>query len=481
VTTRRLVMWIAFLAVFAMAARVSMDTDTWWHLRAGQWMVEHHSLLQTDPFSYTRTGAAWIYPGWLVEVPMYLIFRVLGPGGLNLWTAAMVTLAFLFVWPTLSGGTFLRAFVIVLAAAASAIYWAARPYLVTFVLAAVYLWVLEDYRWKRANRLWLLPVLMVVWVNSHGGFLAGFLLWAAYLLGEGVRITIKGGKLTGSHHSSMITLLGIGGLMLVAVCINPAGPRMLAYPFATVEIGALKNFIQEWQSPNFHSLQAQPFAWLLFITLGAIGFARRRLALTDFLLVAGFAYMGLVAVRNVALFALVAPMVLTRHAEPLLLDLNRLLRKPGQAQERMPRWEREVNWAIFGLIFIAALARIMLVFPQSVNENTFRQTLPVDAVSYLSNNHLPGRLFNTYNWGGYLMWKLPAYPVFVDGRTDLYNDELIDEWLKTIRGEAGWADYLEHWQVNTILVEPTAALVVELEKAGWRQLYKDQVAVVFSR
>jgi len=480
-TIRRLVTWIAFLAVFSMAARVSMDNDTWWHLRAGQWMVENHSLLRTDPFSYTRADASWQYPGWLVEVPMYLIYRYMGPGGLNLWTAAMVTLAFIFVWPTLSGGAFLRAFVIVLAAATSALYWAARPYLVTFVMAAVFLWVLEDFRWKKANRLWLLPVLMVVWVNSHGGFLAGFLIWAAYFVGEIISLKIEGRKIRFILHPSSLILLAIGGLMLLAVCINPSGPVMLAYPIKTVGIGALKNYIQEWQSPDFHSLQAQPFAWLLFLTLGAIGFARRRLALTDFFLVAGFAYMGLLAVRNVALFALAAPMVLTRHAEPLLDGANRLLKKPVVVSEATPRWQRWVNWALFGLIAIAVAARVILVLPQSVNENAFRQNLPVEAVAFLRDNRPAGRLFNMYNWGGYLLWELPAYPVFVDGRTDLYDDALINEWLKTIRGENGWQENLDRWQINTVLVDPGAALVEELEHAGWKQLFKDPVAVIYTR
>jgi hypothetical protein len=480
-TFRRLVTWIAFLAVFAMAARVSMDTDTWWHLRAGQWMVEHHSLLNTDPFSYTRAEAVWQYPGWLAEVPMYLIYHNLGPGGMNLWTAAMVTLAFIFVWPTLSGKEFLRAFVIILAAATSALYWAARPYLITFVLAAIFLWVLEDYRWKRANRLWLLPVLMVVWVNSHGGFLAGFLIWAAYLVGEIISLKLEGRKFRFAGHPSSLILLGIGGLMLVAVCVNPAGPVMLAYPFKTVGIEALKNYIQEWQSPDFHSLQAQPFAWLLFLTLGAVGFARRRLALTDFFLVAGFAYMGLLAVRNVALFALVAPMVLTRHAEPLLDVVNRQYRKPINAPEVVPRWQRWVNWSLFGLLAIAVAARVIMALPQSVNENAFRKVLPVNAVAFLRDNHPAGRLFNMYNWGGYLLWELPEYPVFVDGRTDLYDDALINEWLNTIRGEKGWQENLDRWQINTVLIEPQAALVEKLRLAGWKQLYTDPGAVIYTR
>ncbi|MGD9093603.1 MAG: hypothetical protein PVF74_12205, partial [Anaerolineales bacterium] len=187
-TTERLVKWITFFAVFAMAARISVDTDTWWHLRAGAWILENGSVPQVDPFSYTRFGEPWQYPGWIVEIPMYAIFQTLGPGGLNLWTAFMVTFTFWFIWQTLSGGPFMRAFVIVLAAATAGVYWAARPYLVTFLLAAVYLWILEDYRWgrikSRSIRMWLLPTLMVLWANSHGGFAVGFLIWGVYFVWE---------------------------------------------------------------------------------------------------------------------------------------------------------------------------------------------------------------------------------------------------------------------------------------------------------
>ena len=109
-----------------MSARVSADSDTWWHLHAaGQWIVENRAVPQVDSFSYTRKGAAWDDPNWIVEAIMYLLYRAFGPGGLNLWTAGMVTLAFVFLWRTLSGGVFLRAFVTILAATVSGVYWAA--------------------------------------------------------------------------------------------------------------------------------------------------------------------------------------------------------------------------------------------------------------------------------------------------------------------------------------------------------------------
>ena len=484
---RRLVIWITFLAVFAMAARVSVDSDTWWHLRAGQWMVEQRAILQTDHFSYTRLGQPWQYPGWLVQVPMYWLFLTLGPGGLNLWTALMVTLAFVFVWHTLSGGPFLRALVVVLAAATSGVYWAARPYLVTFVFAAVFLWILEDFRLGRlpqgSRRLWLLPLLMMVWANSHGGFAVGFLIWGVYVAGTLAALALYKFQRAslGAPLKDLRLLLTVGLLMTLAVCANPSGPVMLAYPFKTVTIGALQDYIQEWQTPDFHALQVQPFVWLLLLTLGAVGGSRRRLALTDFLLVAGFAYLGLLAGRNLALFALVAPMVLTRHSAPVLAAISRRLGFQGLSSTPASRGQAVLNWILFSILLLGVVFKAGLVFPPTVNEKVFRETLPVDAVAFLEGQNLPGKLFNSYNWGGYLLWALPTYPVFLDGRTDLYTDELIDEWLRVVRSEAGWQAVLDHYGVRLVLLEPNMAVVSRLEEQGWERIYSDGLAVVLRR
>ena len=336
--TRNLVIWITFLAVFAMAATFAVDTDTWWHLRAGEWMAENRQILQVDVFSHTRYGEAWRYPGWLAEIPMYAIYHLAGPGGLNLWTAAMVTLAFVFVWRVQSGSPYLRAFITVLGAAASGVYWAARPYLVTFLLAGVFLWILESWRWredaKYTRHLWLLPPVMAVWANSHGGFFAGFLLLAVYLAGEAwgwlsAWILARRQSLPspGAAIADRLRILVLVTLVtLLAACLSPVGPRLLLYPFQTVEIAALQAYIQEWQPPDFQNLSMQPFLWLLLLSLGAVGASRRRLALTDFLLLAGFSYLGFLAARNIALFALAALPPLSRYSTAALRIAGRALR-----------------------------------------------------------------------------------------------------------------------------------------------------------
>jgi hypothetical protein len=107
--------------------------------------------------------------------------------------------------------------------------------------------------------------------------------------------------------------------------------------------------------------------------------------------------------------------------------------------------------------------------------------LPVDAVEYIRQKRPEGRIFNSYNWGGYLLWVLPEYPVFVDGRTDLYADEIVDQWVQVVRAERGWQDILDFWNVKLILLEPHHSVIKELSENDWILMYKDDIAVVYRR
>ncbi len=487
--TTRLITGITFFAIFAMAARVSVDTDTWWHLRTGAWIMEQRAIPQVDPFSYTRLGEEWRIPGWLVQVPMAWMYGVGGPGLLNLWVAGMVTLAFGFTWRAMEGGAFLKAFVSILAAVTAGVYWAARPYMMTFLLAAVFLWILEDWRRGKKNRLWVLPFLMLVWANSHGGFVVGVILFGVYAAG---RLKVEGSRLkvhfadnanvsTFNVQRSTQSLILFGAALLIAAMLTPVGPRLLLYPFQTVRIEALQDFIQEWQSPNFHETQVQPFAWMIFLILGAVGVSKKGLLLEEFLLVAGFGYLGLAAGRNISLFALVGAVVLARHADGVLGGAAQALGVRWSPRVRVPRGLSILNGILLGIVALAAGVKAASIYPVSVNEVEFANFLPVEAVEFIRESQPEGRLFNSYNWGAYLLWALPEYPVFVDGRTDLYNDEVIGQWFQAARAEPGWEAVLEEWGVNLVLIEPGLPLARALEEADWEELYRDDVAVVYGR
>jgi hypothetical protein len=139
------------------------------------------------------------------------------------------------------------------------------------------------------------------------------------------------------------------------------------------------------------------------------------------------------------------------------------------------------NGIILGVLLLAVGAKVMLVFPFEENQKVFEKSLPLGAVDYLRQHRPEGRLFNSYNWGGYLLWALPEYPVFVDGRTDLYDDEIIREWLRVVRGEAGWQSVLDRWEVKVVLLERDWPLVRLLPGEGWHLWYEDDLSVVYGR
>ena len=493
--TRRLVLFILFLSIFVMAMRISTDTDTWWHLASGQHILEQRSVPQVDIFSHTSAGQPWLGAsvGWLMQIALFTIYNTLGYAGLNLFVALTVTATFAVLYSALSGGVFLRAFILVLAAVTAGVYWAARPYMLSFLLVAITLTMLEDFRWGRKERLWWLPVIMLVWANGHGGFAYGFILWGLYGLSEGLawlgqtrpvnslfpRITRQ--WLTNGLRGRVGHMLLIGLLMVLAVCFNPAGPKMLLYPFQTISIGALRDLIQEWQSPDFHQRAVQPFAWFIFALIAAIGASDKRLVLSDFLLISGFGYLGLLAGRNIALFALAAPIVLSRHLAPLAAQLGTRLGYHGLKNNQPPRWQAILNWGLLALLGLGVLAKTALVLPADINQAHVDSFEPVAAAEYIKDTQPSGALLNSYNWGGYLIWALPDYPVFIDGRTDLYGDQIIGEWLALVQTKGDWEEKLTERQINLVLLEPHWPIIAELAEAGWTQLYQDEISVIYAR
>ena len=179
---RRLVLYFAFLAIFAMAERVSIDTDTWWHLAAGKYIVESGEIIREDPFSLTRQGQSWIYPGWLAQVVLFQSYGIFGLQGLILLTALFVVLAFVCVWPLLNGPPLMRASTLLLAASVSAVYWSARPQIMSFTLSGLFLLLLSKVRGGNHRLALLLPFCMALWTNLHGGFAIGFIFVLIWLL-----------------------------------------------------------------------------------------------------------------------------------------------------------------------------------------------------------------------------------------------------------------------------------------------------------
>ncbi|MEW5940623.1 MAG: hypothetical protein AB1750_13215, partial [Chloroflexota bacterium] len=145
--------------------------------------------------------------------------------------------------------------------------------------------------------------------------------------------------------------------------------------------------------------------------------------------------------------------------------------KPGAAVSGV------INALIVILLSFAALANLfVLTRPERVDAN-----LPVGAVAWIRANDPPSPMFNSYNWGGYLTWALPEYPVFIDGRADLYGDELITQWQDVVNARPNALAVLDRWRIKFVLLEPGWPVVPTLEREGWSVAYRDDKSVILIR
>ncbi|MCB9456866.1 MAG: hypothetical protein H6671_12845 [Anaerolineaceae bacterium] len=477
-TTERAAIIILFALLFALAARIPTDTDTWWHIRSGEYTLTH-GMIYADPFSFTKAGEPWINHSWGSQIILYGVWQLAGNVGLAVYTAGLATAGMWFIYRMCAGNTYLRAFALVLGAATAAVFWSPRPQMLSFVLSAAVLYLLHLHKRRGVDRLWWIPVIMGVWGNLHAGFSIGFIFLGGSIAGE-----ILGNIFTPKAEAA-VPWRGIRKLILVslvsaaALLVNPYGAAMLAVPFQTLGIGALQNFIQEWNSPDFHQQQTWPFVALLFGTLGAVGASSKRLDWRDFVLVVGTAFMGLLAGRNIAVFAVVATPVLTLHLAAALDERGWILTPVRRVTPRMAR----LNALLVGLVLLGALAKVLLVLDAETVQTAQEEFLPVRAVDYLNETEPPGPMFNSYNWGGYLLFARPAAPVFVDGRTDLYGDAfLTDDYLKTATGGNDWRETLDSYGIRLVVVEAGSGLARALrDESGWSLDYEDEQAVVFTR
>jgi len=267
-------------------------------------------------------------------------------------------------------------------------------------------------------------------------------------------------------------LVMVTAVSVPAVAINPYGIRMLAYPFETVSIGALQDFIQEWAAPDFHLPQTWPFLVMLLALLAVFATSKERVDWTDLVLVSGSAAMALMAGRNIALFAVVATPVLSRQADAWLTERGWRLRP----RRTVSRGMLLVNWALLVLVSMGALAKV----GTTLSERTIRQAqeefFPAQLADYLQQTLPAGRLFNSYNWGGYLIFAAPQVPVFVDGRTDLYGDELLQKYLEVILLRDGWQQTLDEYGIDRVAIESDSTLAgaLRLLSTRWHELQFDE-------
>jgi hypothetical protein len=468
---------VLFVGLFAMAARNATDPDLWWHLATGRFIVQHRTVPNSDPFSYTAAGKPWVAHEWLTDVLLYELHRITGWAGLITAFAAVISAAFFLLYLRCGTCPYIAGAATLVAALATRPVWGVRPQVLSLLLTSLWLLILERSERNPKILWWTLP-LTVLWVNLHAGFALGLALLALFLAGEWIEWKIA--KPQAPSRSRFLAL--ILALALLLVPLNPNGVKLYWYPIETLRSPAMQSYIAEWASPNFHHAEY----WLFLLIVLAL-FAMVSWPLTirprDLLLLSVSLFAALRSIRLIPLFVLIAvPLISSRIA-----NRQAAKRRPTHPINHprgphLPLLARIIlNGSIVsGMVAFAAIHAADVIRHQAQSE---QQLFPEGAAAFLSTHSPTGPIFNSYDWGGYLVWKLyPSVPVFIDGRADVYGDQFLHDFANTYEFKDNWQQTLNRWNIQTVLVPLDSALATGLRSAaGWTVSFDDALAVILTR
>lgn len=475
------------------------DSDTGWHIRMGEWILQHHSIPTQDLFSFTKAGESWIAWEWLSDVVMGWLHHSGGLAAVVIGGMAVLCFTALVVYRTTlsaSGHHLAALSITMLAVFTSRIHWLARPHLVSLLMLACFHFVLT--RSENETRRWLaiLPPLTLLWVNLHPGFVLGILLLLIYALG-----TMSESLLKPDHASRLRQrarqYLAAAGSCAAASLLNPYGWRLHHHILEYLSSGFYFQHIEELQPVSFHSPLAAYFETTLILAIGAGFWSLRQRRFTDAIVLFSWAHLGLISVRNVPVFAILsAPSVARAIAEWVALA-----RGSGGAIGRMTRAVEEVETGVVELrvanqklrlycapLHAAVLAGLGIIFfgTRLRADAEFRRDLfpvaAVDGVTHLGTFG-PVRLYSNWQWGGYLIYRLwPSIRVFNDGRTDFYGPEFTREGISVYTAAPNWQKVLEKYGIDAALLPVSCPLTSILrERHDWVVVYEDKVSVLFRR
>lgn len=479
-STRRLFFLILLMVLFFLSVREVTDPDFWWHLRAGQYIFETRSIPHTDIFSFTFDGREWVTHEWLSEVLIYVIFKWLGWGGLVTGFALIITAAFALSYHSCERRGALGSvswIAVLLGAVATAPVWGVRPQMFSLLLTSVFLFILTGCMRAQAGRsLWLLPPLMLLWVNLHGGYVLGLVLITITLFGITLDGLIEKRELKEILRRARPLIFVLAACVIV-VPLNPNGVRLFTYPFETLASSAMQENIEEWFSPNFHQTRFLPLAVLMFATFAALALSTKRLRVSELMMLCATAYAVLRSGRHLPIFAFAAIPLLAEHATLWIKsqDWASAIFAPEKVLSRRHTILR------FGVLVIALVVSTMNVRQILARQpDAEERHFPAKAVAFLRSQNLPGPIFNSYDWGGYLIWKLyPERRIYIDGRADVYGDAFIEEFLRASRGQGDWREPLRRNGIRTVIIKVDSPLASLLAKEdGWSKAFEDGQAVV---
>ncbi|HEY4960382.1 MAG TPA: hypothetical protein VII29_05965, partial [Terriglobales bacterium] len=409
-----------------------IDNDIWWHLKVGDWMVEHLAVPHTGILSRTAATRPWVAYSWGYEVLMSLVYKWFGLMGIGLHgTLLTILVAYAVYWMLrrISGRFWVALVLAALTCWAFLFNGMPRPVFFSIALFCVTLaLLLEANRTGRVELLYWLPLIFWVWGNLHIQFIYGLFLIGLLV---GTTLAQRIADSWGIAPSFLVPatlpslpLLGVFASCLLATLIGPNfyHPYIAVYEYSKAKFAY--NVIIELQPLSFRG--SSHYVQLLLTACGffAVGWRKK----IDLFKLAMMTACSLVAYRTM------------RDAWFVAIPAAACIADFPAAEAECDAAE---NW-MENLGVAAAVVVLLLVISRGTDftsrdlDRAISSEYPVNAVNFLRRNPQPGPLYNNLGWGGFLMWYMPDYPVAIDGRNDLYGDELDQLFYASQSAEAGY-------------------------------------------
>lgn len=463
-----LIIFVVFVWVlFFVKSYVVRDPDLGWHLQLGKYIFQH-GIPPTDIFSYTMPSFPFIDHSWLSDVLLFVIYQTAGFFGLAALFATITLLIFFLILPK----NILRfAWVpMILGWSVFLSRTGVRTQVVDWVfLAILYRLFADEKLWKQFG--FLVPIIMFLWVNLHGGFAMGIVVLA-------VVIAVKSWQVKKITLRDIITFL----FSIGATCINPYGVRIWDEVGMTMADPHLRTAIVEWQP--FYLVQTVDFGFWMLAVLTFTFWWRYKTAIAwwKLLLVLLFFCAGIVSVRHVPLFVVVAVPLLTE----LLQKVRNEFTHTAVALARVKKFMGILlllSLFVFGMQVILILRNMQVVFG--------KEPISANAIEVIKKTHKNGQLFSEYNWGGYLIWQFPSKRVFIDGRMPSWRFDApeqesswaMKEYQEVFESEEAMKRIFAKYDVTMVLLAPRrdTAFFMWLEKNKWQKIYGDNEAIIHQK
>jgi len=465
-------LWFSIIAleISLLAPLRNAEADIWFHLRNAQELLTRHAFLRTDLYTFTTAGSPLVNFEWLSELPYYFAFQAWGLRGLLGVELVALWLIFAGVYylALRRGANFGDAALLTMFGVAIGSYdFAPRMLHFGWLCFIVMLLVLERFQ-RTGKGLWVLPLLFAVWINLHGSWVFGLVVMGIYIasgLVEGQWGVVWAERWSPSQLRKLLLAFTAS---VAALFANPYGYKAVLYPFDLLFRQKINlDNMGEWRSVDFHSGWGKLAMIMILGMLGAAWFSRKPWKLRDILL----AVFAVWAALNHLRFLLFAAIILV----PILAPRLRLLLAPYDAKKDKP-W---LNLAITAVI----VAIIISSFPSAAGlQDHIDSLFPRDAVRFMQQRQISGRLFNWYDYGGYIEFYAPSIKTFTDGRTDIFvYNGILSDYIK-INAIEQPVELLDKYKIDYVLFPVNHRVGYVLDHSPeWRTIYEDKVAKLFQR